>query len=191
MLAEKLIASLLHDAYGLDINTPGLKDTPKRMAKMYSELLASVHKPAPDLKVSFPNDCEYTGIVMSDCLQFWSLCEHHFSPFGGFAWIIYIPCDERIAGLSKLERILRFFSKKPQLQERLAKEVADYIMETFTPKGAMVYMRAKHGCTQCRGVLSSNRSGMTTSAVRGVFEQHEMELKALEMIKISLSIEGL
>lgn len=196
-LAQSLFSKVLRDAYKLDVTSPALKDTPMRMAKMYAELLAHSHQEQPDFDTEFPNDPKYTGIVMSDCLQFWSICEHHFIPFGGMGWIIYIPhIDDSgngvVAGLSKLERTLHFFSKRPQLQERLTKQVADYITKTYNPEGAMVYLRAKHGCTQCRGVRSSNASGMTTSAVTGVFKtKPELELKALEMIKISLSIERL
>lgn len=193
-LAENLIHALLFKAYKLDKDDPGLKDTPRRIAKMYDELIAEVHSEKPNFKVVFPNDEKnhYDGIILSDCLHFWSLCEHHFLPFGGYGWVAYIPNEKEVTGLSKLGRILNFYSKRPQIQERLTSQIANFIMEEFNPLGVMVYLRAKHGCTQCRGLKADNRSGMTTNVCKGSFrEDSNLELKALEMIKISLSMEGL
>ena len=192
--AERLMKQILFDAFKLNENDPNLKDTPKRIVKMYSELIENTHKQNPDFKVCFPNDEEvqYDGIVLSDCLWFNSLCSHHFLPFSGYGWVAYIPNSKEVTGLSKLGRILEFYSKMPQLQERLTTQVANYIMETFHPLGVMVYLRAKHGCTQCRGLKANNRSGMTTNVCKGVFRSdNTLELKALEMIKISLSMEAL
>jgi len=127
-------------------------------------------------------------VIFKD-IPFYSMCEHHFLPFSGYCWILYIPNKDKVVGYSKFSRVLQHFAARPQLQERLVTQVADYIMEQSQPQGVMVYARAKHGCAQCRGAKQGSQSGMTTSVVRGKFEG-DMEQKGLEMIKISLALEG-
>jgi GTP cyclohydrolase I len=188
-ITEKWAKGLL-ESVGLNLNEPGLKKTPYRIAKMYiNELLAGLKKKSPGV-TSFPNVRNYIGIVMSDCIEFWSICEHHFLPFGGMAWVLYIP-ENKLIGYSKFARIVDHFARRPQLQENLCSDVADYIVQECNVRGVMVYMRAKHGCTQCRGVKASSRSGLTTNVTKGVFQDSGLEEKGLQMIRISLCMEGI
>ena len=188
-LIEVLFRRLMSEGLGLDMSDPNLKGTPARVAKMYcQEFFSGMDRefPAEALTV-FPNDDGYDQIIMQDNIPFVSICGHHFLPFSGKAWFLYIP-DQLLPGASKPDRLINHYSCRPQLQERLAKQIMDKFMEVVCPKGAMLVMRAIHGCKVCRGVRSGNHSGMVTSVVTGGFKDNEKtRTEALALIQLSLN----
>ena len=177
------------ESIGVDTDLPGTKDTPRRIVNAYKELFRGLREDPPKM-TTFPNELGTDDIIMSDCIPFNSTCEHHVLPFTGFCWVLYIPNEETVIGFSKFARIVSHFASRPQIQERLVKQIADYIEKEASPKGVMVFSRAKHMCAMCRGAKSGPSNGLTTSTVRGVFkESTSLELKGLEMIKLSISLE--
>jgi GTP cyclohydrolase I len=158
--AERAVAELL-DALGLDRGTEALWDTPRRVASAFAELL----RPEPFQATTFPNDGGYDELVIVSDIAFSSLCEHHLLPFVGVAHIGYLPAD-RIIGLSKLPRLVEHRARRPQVQERLTGEVADWLEETLRPRGVGVVMEATHMCMSLRGVRQPGAL-TTTSALRG------------------------
>ena len=121
---------------GLDLKDPNLTETPERVAKMYLELFAGLSEGAEPKVTFFPNDERYTAMVMEKDIPFYSLCSHHFVPFYGHAHVAYIP-NESIVGLSKMARIVEFYARRPQLQERLTEQIASYMAEKLDPQGVM------------------------------------------------------
>ena len=184
--AELHLHSLLSRGLGLDLSDPNLTDTPKRIAKMYcEEFFCNVGKEFDDFK-SFPNDHNYSQIVMFDRIHFTSMCSHHFLPFTGLAWLLYIPKDKLI-GASKAARLVNHYSKRPQLQENLVHQVAERFWDVIRPEGIMVVAHAIHGCMSCRGVNQYAGAGMGTSVVKGTFfTDPSAKEEALEMIKLSM-----
>jgi GTP cyclohydrolase I len=158
--AERAVAELL-DALGLDRGTEALWDTPRRVASAFAELL----RPEPFQATTFPNDGGYNELVIVSDIAFSSLCEHHLLPFVGVAHIGYLPAD-RIIGLSKLPRLVEHRARRPQVQERLTGEVADWLEETLRPRAVGVVMEATHTCMSLRGVRQPGAL-TTTSALRG------------------------
>lgn len=133
------------------------KDTPKRVSKMLvNEFFRNVNnKNIEELNASmkvFPNDYDNNMIVIRD-IPFSSVCEHHWVPFSGKCSIGYIP-DRKVLGLSKFPRVVKYFSKKPQLQEQLTEEIFSYLYDLLYPHCLIVEMRAEHGCVKCRGIES-------------------------------------
>jgi GTP cyclohydrolase I len=152
-------------AVGEDPNREGLKRTPERVARMYQELFAGVHKnPADHLKTGFTE--RYDEMVVLRDIPFNSMCEHHLMPFEGKAHVAYLP-DGQVVGISKLARVVDDFAHRPQLQERLTSQIADLLMEKLEAKGVAVVIQATHACMTCRGVKKAG-SVMITSAVRGL-----------------------
>ena len=148
-------------ALGEDINREGLLKTPYRYAKFFREFFDT-----EEFRVTtFKN--EGSGMVIQTGIPFYSLCEHHMVPFFGEAAIAYIP-DEKIVGLSKLARILEHFSRRLQNQERITKQVADFIEDNLNPKGVAVSLQARHMCMEMRGVKKIGTTTTTTS-VKGAF----------------------
>jgi len=174
---------LMEEGLGLDLNDPNLKDTPKRVAKMYVQEFFSGLS-APKLKITvFPNSKNYTGIILLDNIPFTSVCSHHFLPFRGLAWFLYIPKDWLI-GASKASRIIAHFSARPQIQEQLTQEIVDHFIATVKPLGAMLIMRAVHGCMSCRGIKQDG--GLVTSVVYGSFAENlSTREEGMELIKLS------
>lgn len=148
-------------ALGLDTDTEGLAETPRRMAEMYAELLT----PEPFRPTTFPNESGYDELVVVSDIPVVSLCEHHLLPFRGVAHVGYLP-GERIIGLSKLARIVEAFSRRPQVQERLTTQVADWVSEHLDPRGVGVIVDAEHLCMSIRGVRADG-ARTVTSAVYG------------------------
>ena len=156
------------EAIGEDPDREGLKDTPDRVARMYEEIFCGIFQdPREHLKVTFPEESHEEMVIVKD-IPFYSCCEHHLGPFFGKAHVVYIPKGGRLTGLSKLARVVETIAKRPQLQERIAKETADIIMEELRPYGVMVVIEAEHMCMTMRGVKKPG-SKTVTSAVRGVF----------------------
>lgn len=153
---------LMLEAMGEDINRDGLKDTPKRFAKYYSQIMNGYDLDPKDFVTEFDNDGDYDGAVVVKSLPFYTICEHHLAPFIGYWDVAYKPFD-RIIGLSKLVRIARVFQKRPQVQERLTKQIADSLNEILDPKWVVVRMNAEHFCMSTRGVRTPGAMTETLS----------------------------
>jgi len=167
------ILDLLH----LDRSDPNLSETPERVAKMYLEMFHGLREGAEPKVTTFPNEENYQAMVMERDIPFYSMCAHHIVPFYGHAHIAYIP-KRRIVGLSKLPRILEFYAKRPQLQERLTEQVADYLQNSLAPLGAMVVIEARHLCVEMRGVKKPGALTVT-SAIRGCFKDRQVRSEFL------------
>jgi GTP cyclohydrolase I len=159
--AERAARHLLV-ALGADVEREGLRETPRRMAAAYAELLT----PQPFAVTTFPNDERYDELVIARSIQFHSLCEHHLLPFHGVAHVAYLP-GERIVGLSKLARVVDLFARGLQVQERLTTQIADWLDERLAPKGVGVVLEAEHLCMTLRGVQKPGTLTVT-SALRGL-----------------------
>ncbi len=152
-------------AIGEDPDRAGLVETPKRVANMYEEIFAGLHDdPRRHLKL-FDEGNNDEMVVVRD-IPMYSMCEHHLLPFIGKAHIAYIPSDGRVIGLSKLARIVDSFSKKPQLQERLTSQIADFLDKELSPQGVAVVIEAEHLCMTMRGARAAGAKTQT-SALRG------------------------
>lgn len=152
-------------AIGEDPDREGLVETPKRVANMYEEIFAGIDDdPTRHLKVFNEGDNDEMVIVRD--IPMYSMCEHHLLPFVGKAHIAYIPSQGKVIGLSKLARIVDSFSKKPQLQERLTSQIADFLEENLSPKGVAVVVEAEHLCMTMRGARAAGATTQT-SALRG------------------------
>lgn len=158
-------------AVGEDPEREGLQRTPHRVAKAYSEMLSGYRVDPAQLINEAVFDVEYDEMVIVSDIEYYSLCEHHMLPFMGRAHVAYIP-NEKVIGLSKIPRIVDMFSQRLQVQERLTRQIADFIDEVLEPKGVAVVMDGKHMCSMVRGVKKCH-SGMTTSAMLGVFRENQ------------------
>lgn len=153
-------------AVGEDPDRPGLQETPKRVANMYEEVFAGLSED-PKKHLKFFDEMSNDEMVIVRDIPFSSMCEHHLLPFVGKAHIAYIPSDNKIIGLSKLARIVDNFAKKPQVQERLTHDIADFLNDNLNPKGVAVIMEAEHMCMTIRGAKASGAKTQT-SALRGI-----------------------
>ena len=152
-------------AIGEDPQREGLRETPRRVARMYAEIFDGVTIDPGDVVDAFFGDEHYEEIVMVRDIPFYSSCEHHLVPFHGKAHVAYIP-HGRVTGLSKLARLIEGYARRPQMQERLTAQVADALMDRLEPLGVMVVVEAEHLCMSMRGVRKPG-SVTVTSAVRG------------------------
>ena len=159
--AEQAVHDLLV-ALGQDPTAEHLQDTPRRVAAAYSELLT----PRSFNLTTFPNDEGYDELVLARDIPVHSLCQHHLLPFSGVAHVAYLP-GERILGLSKLARVVEMFARDLQVQERLTKQVADWLQVRLQPKGVGVVIEAEHLCMSLRGVRARG-STTVTSALHGL-----------------------
>ena len=162
--AERAAAAFL-DALGVPGDTDATAATPRRMAQTYAELLT----PRSFALTTFPNDENYDELVLASGIPVQSVCEHHMLPFVGTAHVGYLP-GERILGLSKLARVVELFARRPQVQERLTTQVADWLQTHLQPRGVGVVVEAEHLCMTLRGVRSGNTS-TTTSTLRGALRE--------------------
>lgn len=161
---------LILEGVGEDPERAGLKETPRRVASMFSEILGGVSEnPARHLRVIQGE--KHDEMVLIKNIPLYSMCEHHLLPFAGVAHIAYIPKGGRIVGLSKIARVVDNLSRRLQVQERLTKQVADLIMEHLKPLGVMVVIEAEHMCMSMRGAKKP-KSLTVTSALRGSFRTH-------------------
>jgi GTP cyclohydrolase IA len=158
---ERASRSLLA-ALGADLGSDGLRDTPRRMADTYAELLT----PEPFSLTTFPNDEGYDELIVVRDIPFQSLCMHHVLPFHGVAHIAYLPA-ERLLGLSKLARVVDLLARDLQLQERLTTQIAGWLQEQLRPKGVGVVLEAEHLCMSLRGVQKPGAKTVT-SALHGL-----------------------
>lgn len=177
---ENAVGEIL-DAIGEDRNREGLRETPKRIARMYEEIFAGMDKdPSKYLKKTFAS--EGSDMVLEKDIVFYSMCEHHLMPFFGKAHIAYVP-DGRVVGLSKLARTVETFARRPQIQEQMTAQIADALMEYLAPKGAMVMLEAEHMCMTMRGIKKPG-SRTVSIAKRGVFEtDSQLETAFFNMVR--------
>jgi GTP cyclohydrolase I len=159
--AQRAAADLLL-ALGADLSDEGLRETPRRMVAAYAELLTA----PPFRPTTFPNEENYDELVLVRSIPFHSLCMHHLLPFHGVAHIGYLP-GERILGLSKFARVVELFARDLQVQERLTKQIADWLQQQLSPKGVGVVLEAEHLCMSLRGVQKFGAKTVT-SALHGL-----------------------
>ena len=157
------------EAIGEDPDREGLLETPDRIARMYEEIYSGLKEdPKKHLEIFFQDE-KHEELVLVKDIPFYSTCEHHMVPFFGKAHIAYIPKGGKLTGLSKLARVVDSVSRRPQLQERITKTIAEALMEVLEPFGVVVVVEAEHMCMTMRGVKKAG-SKTITSAVRGIFE---------------------
>ena len=183
---EYYFTLLMKEGLGFDLSDPNLSNTPARVAKMYCrEFFCNFDKEFDDFK-SFPNTYGYNEIILSDRIYSVSMCSHHFLPFYGHAWVSYLPQDKLI-GASKMSRMVNHYACRPQLQEHLCHQILQCMVEGLKPRGAMVVIRAVHGCMTCRGVRQTNGAGMITSAIQGEFlKDADLKMEGMDLIKLSM-----
>jgi GTP cyclohydrolase IA len=158
--AEQAAAAFLV-ALGVDLDSESLAATPARMARAYAEMFT----PRPFDLTTFSNDAGYDELIIARAIPVRSVCEHHLLPFVGVAHVGYLPGD-RILGLSKLARVVELFARRPQVQERLTQQIADWLQEQVAPRGVGVVVEAEHLCMTVRGVGVSGTTTVT-SALHG------------------------
>lgn len=176
---EKVIKAVedLLDALGQDRSREGLKDTPRRVADTYAELLSGEGKTAKEhLDRTFK--AESGDMVIESGIDFSSTCEHHLMPFFGKIAIAYVP-DGKVVGLSKLARTVEVISKRLQLQERLTRQIAEEIMVYLKPQGVMVVCEAEHTCMTCRGVKKAGSKTLSYCVLGNFSEERKKEVLAL------------
>ena len=178
--AEQAVAMLL-EAIGEDPNRDGLKNTPKRVAKMFEEVTNGMHQtPDEHLRVVF--DATDSDVLIQKDIAFHSLCEHHLLPFFGRIHIAYLPKD-KVVGLSKLSRVVEVFARRLQIQERLTSQIADAISEGVDTRGVLVVCEAEHTCITMRGIKKIGTKTVTMHAT-GVFrENYDLRREVLDLIK--------
>jgi GTP cyclohydrolase IA len=178
--AEAAVRELLI-AIGEDPERDGLRDTPRRVAKAYAELLAGMDQdPRQVLTATF--DVGHEELVLVKDIEVWSMCEHHLVPFVGFAHVGYIPREGgHVTGLSKIARLVDVYARRPQVQERLTTEIADALTDVLEPRGVIVVIEAEHLCMSMRGVRKGG-SKTITSAVRGQLRDVATRAEAMGLI---------
>jgi GTP cyclohydrolase I len=182
-LIECNIDSLLKQIEGQNADREGLKETPKRVSKMYEEIFSGYNQNPKELFTTFkneywdPNNIHKSEMVIVKDIEFYSHCEHHMVPFFGKISVGYIP-KEKVIGISKIARVIHVFAKRLQIQERLVHQIADCIEENLDPLGVMVVCTANHLCMRMRGVKNSTAE-TTTSAYEEFLQQLKHELSFL------------
>ncbi|HZU19857.1 MAG TPA: GTP cyclohydrolase I FolE [Gaiellaceae bacterium] len=174
---ERQLGEIL-EALGMDLDTAGTKDTPRRLLRALYDATAG-YDGDPKLLTAFPAERDMRragrdGLILEGPIAFVALCEHHALPFHGFAHVAYVAGDE-IIGISKLTRLVRLYARRFTVQERLGEQIADRLVELITPRGVAVRIEAAHLCTQMRGVEETETRTVTTFW-RGVFE-HDADLR--------------
>lgn len=180
--------SQMIEAFGEDPKREGLLKTPERVARMYEELLAGYRTDPITMVNDALFDVEYDEMVIVRDIEFYSLCEHHMLPFIGRAHVAYIPRG-RVIGLSKIPRIVDMFARRLQVQERMTRQIGDFINELLHPQGVAVVVEALHLCSMIRGVKKHD-SRMTTSTMLGAFRT-DLAMRMEFLDNISRSAEPL
>jgi len=165
-MAKKNVYELIK-ALGEDPEREGLKNTPHRVARMYTELLSGYNMDPKRIINGALFSINYDEMVLVRDIEFYSLCEHHMLPFLGRAHVAYIPAD-KVIGLSKIPRIVDMYARRLQVQERMTRQIADFLQTTLQPQGVAVVVEAVHMCSMMRGVKKHD-ARMTTSAMHGAF----------------------
>jgi GTP cyclohydrolase I len=172
---------MILQAVGEDIERDGLKETPRRVADFYEEILSGLKQnPQNEIKLhSTPNN---NGMIITKDISFNSLCEHHLLPFFGKVHIAYLPGDDRITGFSRLARVVEILAHRPQLQERLTSQIADVLMDSLNPRGVLVIIEAEQLCLTIRGIKKPGSLTITTAA-KGEMRKEALRSEALALIK--------
>lgn len=174
LVGQREVSNLVRDllnSFGENPEREGLKKTPERVARMFTELLSGYNTDPEELLNGAVFDSNYQDMVVVRDIEFYSLCEHHMLPFFGSAHVAYIP-DGKIVGLSKIPRLVEMFSRRLQVQERLTEQIAEALESLIHPKGVAVVVEGAHMCAMMRGVKKSN-ARMITSSFLGVFKEDE------------------
>ncbi|UOF89764.1 GTP cyclohydrolase I FolE [Fodinisporobacter ferrooxydans] len=173
---------MILEAVGEDPEREGLQDTPARVARMYEEVFAGLHKdPSEQLNAIFNEDHDELVIVRD--IPFYSMCEHHLIPFFGYAHVAYLPNNGKVTGLSKLARLVETVARRPQLQERITSTIADTVAEKLQASGVAVLVEAEHLCMAMRGVNKPGSKTVTT-AFRGLYrEDKEARSEVLSLLR--------
>ncbi len=169
------------ESLDLDLTDPNLVDTDQRVARACEEMFRGLRPGAEPKLSTFPNAEGYSSLVSVTDIPFYSVCAHHFLPFFGTAHVGYIP-GERLVGLSKLGRVVEYFARRPQLQERLTEQVATMLEERLSPAGVIVALEARHLCMEMRGI---SRPGVTTltTAVRGTLTDPKLQQQFFDRLR--------
>ncbi|HSG43433.1 MAG TPA: GTP cyclohydrolase I FolE [Anaerolineales bacterium] len=165
-MVKEIILQLLK-SIGEDPDREGLRNTPDRVSRMYVELLSGYAADPGEIINGALFNISYDEMVLVRDIEFYSLCEHHMLPFIGRAHIAYIPAG-KVIGLSKIPRIVDMYARRLQVQERMTRQIADFLQETLNPQGVAVVVEAMHLCSMMRGVKKHD-ARMTTSAMQGAF----------------------
>lgn len=174
---------LILEGLGEDLSREGIKETPKRVARLYQEVFSGLQQDPSELIVTTFSENHDEMILVKD-IPLYSVCEHHLMPFLGKAHVAYIPGKEgKIVGISKLARVVDVFSKRLQVQERLTTQIADTLVKKLSPRGVLVVVEAEHLCMSMRGVKKPGALTVT-SAVRGIFKTNSAtRSEALALIR--------
>jgi GTP cyclohydrolase I len=169
-------------AIGEDPDRDGLARTPARVARAYAEQFAGMRQRPEDVLATV-FDADHEEMVLVRDIEMYSLCEHHLTPFFGFAHVGYIPNEKgQITGLSKLARLVDVYARRPQVQERMTSQIADALMDVLEPRGVIVVIEAEHLCMSMRGVRKAGAKTVT-SAVRGMFlESDRTRAEAMSLL---------
>jgi len=173
-------ARTMLEALGIDLDSESLTRTPDRMVASFAELMS----PRPFQMTTFPNDGGYDELIVARSIPVRSLCEHHMLPFVGTAHVGYLPGD-RILGLSKLARVLEHFSSRPQVQERLTVQVADWLSAQLSPVGVGVVIEAEHLCMTLRGVQAPGTTTITSSLLGSLRDDPRSRAEFLALTQAS------
>jgi len=176
---EKAIREIIK-AIGDDPDREGLKRTPQRVAKMYSDVFKGINE-KPEKAIRVYSTPHYDEIIILKDISFYSFCEHHLLPFFGKAHIAYIPKDDKITGYSNLIDIVQIYSERLQIQERMTAQIADSIMNVLKPMGTLVILEARQLCLEIQGFKKIGQKTVT-SAIRGAFRKETTRLEALNLI---------
>jgi GTP cyclohydrolase I len=168
---EAAVKTLL-EAFGEDVDREGLERTPERVARMYDELLAGYRVDPFKLINEAIFSVEYDDMVIVRDIEFYSMCEHHMLPFLGKAHVAYLP-QGKVIGLSKIPRVVDLFARRLQVQERMTRQIADFLEAAIHPQGVAVVVEGLHLCSKIRGVKKAE-SRMVTSAMKGCFRENEV-----------------
>lgn len=171
---------LVLEGIGEDVNREGLVETPDRIARMYADIFSSIDKDGDEI-LSKQFEIDNNNIVVEKNITFFSMCEHHLLPFFGQVDIAYIP-NGKVVGLSKLARIVDFYSKKPQIQERFTDEIALAIMRCVNAEGVLVKVEAEHMCMTMRGIKSMGSKAVTLSAQGALKDSNGYRSEVLSLL---------
>ena len=173
---------LILEGMGEDPKSQRLAETPRRVAEMFTEVLSGTHKDPDDFLKALTEEKHEEMVILKD-IPLYSMCEHHLLPFSGTASIAYIPRDGKIMGLNTIALLVDSLAKRLQIQERLTKQIADYLDKAMTPLGVMVVIQAEHLCMIMRGAKKPG-SVTVTSAIRGVFrKENATRAEAMSLLR--------
>jgi len=169
-------------AIGEDPQREGLRETPKRVAELYTEIFSGLAENPKNVLKVFDEDADAEMVVVKD-IFFHSICEHHFLPFCGTAHICYIPAPGHLLGLSKLARIVELYARRPQLQERMGSQIADLLEKEAHAAGVAVVIEAEHLCMSMRGVKKTGSKTITTALRGKIKTDSALRAEALDLLR--------